>query len=408
MDGGRRHVAADGVQQRFVPDPGHRSTFPVSRLTAVDHVTVRRPGRLGRARRAGRKRQHGDGNQRDGDASGAHSGGSTTTTRLAATSSMVVSSPPGHLTRSSATSAYSPEPEVGSGILGGQVAAAGLNLACRARGRPASVRVTTAPGKNPSSATSSQCPRPPGSRAGPAGRRSCQRRCRGRRRCRSRRPPAAGEQRADIRRARRRGADVLEAHGRSLGDQAAVHLRAARRREPGRTMGMSPLATSRSRSVSRSRSTKATPQPVARRRSAPRSARTSVKDGVDGRRLLAREHGVDLAAGVGDEEVLPAVGVVVGTGHAHPALASATPGPCRHLLEAEAEPGRIGVGSARPRHVEVEAARVGVVGHVEVEVVIVVDIGEQAPRPYSKLTTSSPASTPTSRKVTPRRRPGPR
>ena len=128
--------------------------------------------------------------------------------------------------------------------------------------------------------------------------------------------------------------------------------------------------------MSRSRSAHETPQPVAANRSGPKIA-PHVGEGRC-RKLGVRvlEHAVDLSARVGDEQVRAAVAVEVAARDAHARARVGDAGLGGELLEAEPEPGRIGLRAARPGDVVVQAVGLGVVGDVEVEVAVEVEVGE--------------------------------
>ena len=93
-------------------------------------------------------------------------------------------------------------------------------------------------------------------------------------------------------------------------------------------------------------------------------------------RRLAGEDGVPLAARVADEEVRKPVAVDVRVGDPHARVRVCGAGAAGTLLEAEAEPGRIRSGAAGPGDVLVQPVRVFVVGDVEVEAAVAVEIGE--------------------------------
>ena len=138
---------------------------------------------------------------------------------------------------------------------------------------------------------------------------------------------------------------------------------------------MPPLATKRSRSVSRSRSAHVTPQPVDPTKRGPSSARTSLEGRLRRVRRQAAVDGVGLSSRVRDEEIAAPVPVVVGAGDAHPAQ----PGrrhpqrPPAPRSESRSRPGPR--GAARPRNVLVETVRVRVVRQVDVEVAVAVEVG---------------------------------
>ncbi len=120
------------------------------------------------------------------------------------------------------------------------------------------------------------------------------------------------------------------------------------------------------------------PRPSRWRRPGPGPSvrRTSANDGLDPLGLLAVEDAVDLAPGVGHEQVVEAVGVVVGLGHAHARAGVGHAGAGGQLLEAEADALGVGRRAARPRHVVVEPVGPGVVGHEQVEVAVALQVGE--------------------------------
>ena len=69
------------------------------------------------------------------------------------------------------------------------------------------------------------------------------------------------------------------------------------------------------------------------------------------------------------------------------------------LLEAEAEPSRVGLRAAGPRHVHVELVRVLVVRDVEIGPAVAVDVGEHRAEPVAAAAPPrGPAWSPTSRK----------
>ena len=86
--------------------------------------------------------------------------------------------------------------------------------------------------------------------------------------------------------------------------------------------------------------------------------------------------GVALAARVRDEDVGAPVGVPVADRHAHAGVRVGHACGGRPLLEAEAEAGRVGGDAAGPGHVLVEAIRVRVVREVNVEITVTLEIGE--------------------------------
>ena len=133
--------------------------------------------------------------------------------------------------------------------------------------------------------------------------------------------------------------------------------------------------------MSRSRSAHETPQPVEPPRSTPRSSRTSVYDGSFVVRRIAAKHAVHLTACVGDEQVGAAVAVVVTGRHPHARARVGDPRCRSTLFEAEPELGRVGLGASRPGDVLVQTVRVGVVGDVQVEVRVPVEIREQRSQP---------------------------
>ena len=146
--------------------------------------------------------------------------------------------------------------------------------------------------------------------------------------------------------------------------------------------GTAPLARTTSRSVSRSRSgpghSPAGERSVERLRHL--GPRVHERGRACGQRLVA-VHGMRLAAGIADEEVAAAVAVVVRHGDAHSRVRIGHAGACRALVEPETEPRRVRVRAARPGDVLVHLVRVGVVGDVQVEVTVAIEIGEDGSQP---------------------------
>ena len=102
-------------------------------------------------------------------------------------------------------------------------------------------------------------------------------------------------------------------------------------------------------------------------------------------RGLAAEDSVHLLARVRDEEVGAPVAVIVSACDSHPRVRVGDPGRRRALLEAEPEAGRVGVRSSRPGDVLVQAIGIRVVGDVDVEIAVTLEVREQDPQPVSEV-----------------------
>ena len=400
MHGRRRDVAPDRVQERLVPDPRDRASLEVAALAVVDHVRV-----VAAAERAA--------GQREAAATATAASEARLTRRLHLDEPVRGDVGQARLlaVRASArpaarTCAAPPSPKWSARILGREVAAAGVRPRGAACARPGAPRSPPRPGGTPSSSTSSQLPPPCScSRAGRGARRPSRRRRRGRRRCRSRPPRSRAPSRGPSSRPaarRRRRSGRPPSGSRRAADGSASAARSV--------TGTSPLATTRSRSVSRSRSAQVTPQPVEPAEPAPRSSRTSSNDGSLLVRRLAAVDRVRLPAGVGDEEVGAAVAVVVAAGDPHPAVrvGHARPDAAR---SSKRKPRPAGSASAPPGHgdVLVQPVRVRVVGEVDVEVAVAVEVREDDAEPV--LEARRPRArprTPTSRNVDAAARRGPR
>src|SRR5438105_4429689 len=83
-----------------------------------------------------------------------------------------------------------------------------------------------------------------------------------------------------------------------------------------------------------------------------------------------------LVASVRDDEVTAPVPVVIGARDAHPGVRIGHAFGRRPLLEPEAEPRRVGPRAARPRDVLVQAIRILVVRHVQVDPAVPVEVRE--------------------------------
>ena len=102
------------------------------------------------------------------------------------------------------------------------------------------------------------------------------------------------------------------------------------------------------------------------------------RPGGDGR--PAEVDGVPLAPRVGHEQVGEAVTREVGRGHSHPGVRIGDARVRRALVEAEAEPGGVGLRPSRPRDVLVDAVRVAVVRDEEVGAAVAVEVRKHSPQ----------------------------
>ena len=137
-------------------------------------------------------------------------------------------------------------------------------------------------------------------------------------------------------------------------------LRQARHRES------RPRTSTRSSLPLFARSTIESPQPAKFVPSAGHERRARARERRRTRLRHANVRRRRLVTGVGHEQVVPPVAVVVGRRDAHPGIPVGDALGGRALLEAEAEPGRVGLHAAGPRDVLVQLVRILVVGDVEV------------------------------------------
>ena len=258
-------------------------------------------------------------------------------------------------------------------ILRRQVAAPRLHLA-RARRPLGSDAVTTAPGDEAREPTSSQWP------IGPVGRSSTSlppivftatsirpslpTSAAATPRPFSAQPVARG----------RRGAD------RTVPAWCGASTRTGSASRPRLVTGIAPAASTSSGLPEFARSTHEAPQPAKPVPSAgSKSGRAFAKrrpgaEPVGGRRLAARVRHEQVGARRRRRGRDAHAGERVGDAFGRAAL-----------LEAEAEPGRVGLRAARPRHVHVELVRVLVVRDVEVGAAVAVVVRERGPRPCAEL-----------------------
>ena len=92
-----------------------------------------------------------------------------------------------------------------------------------------------------------------------------------------------------------------------------------------------------------------------------------------------------LLARVRDEDVGAPVAVIVSACDSHPRVRVGDPGRRRALLEAEPEAGRVSVRSSRPGDVLVQAIGIRVVGDVDVEIAVTLEVREQDAQPVSEV-----------------------
>ena len=130
--------------------------------------------------------------------------------------------------------------------------------------------------------------------------------------------------------------------------------------------GIAPAASTRSSLPLFARSTIESPQPAKLVPSAGTNAERVLANAGEPGCRAANVRRRRLVAGVGHEQVVAAVAVVVGGRDAHPGIPVGDALGRRALLEAEAEPGRVGLHASRPRDVLVQLVRILVVGDVEV------------------------------------------
>ena len=93
-----------------------------------------------------------------------------------------------------------------------------------------------------------------------------------------------------------------------------------------------------------------------------------------GTRPTAPENAVQLAVRIGDEEIRSPIAARIGGGDAHARVSVGHAEGCAPLLEAEPE-------AATGRDVQVEPVRIEVVGDIEIDATVTVDVGEHRAEP---------------------------